>query len=139
MTLLIFRRLPAVAEVERQLALHARDRLLDDELEELPHDIDAASAELFGITRRDTFHWALPDPVRVRYGRDDGEEHFDMLAEHRRDPNAAWRAFDLDLCCEEGRSLHCLEVFGGQLVCALHGLHPRAVLAFAGPETARAA
>ena len=56
MTLLIFRRLQAVAEVERQLALHARDRLLDDELEELPHDIDAASAELFGITRRDTFH-----------------------------------------------------------------------------------
>jgi hypothetical protein len=139
MTLLVFRRLPAVAQVERQLALHAHDRLLDDDLEELPHLIDDASAELFGITRRDTIYFALPDPVRARYGPTEWEEHFDMLAEHSRDPNAAWRAFDLDLCCEEGRSLHCLEVFGRQLVCALHGLHPRAVLAFLGPKAARVA
>ena len=43
MTRIIFRDLPAVSEVERQLRLHARDRLLDDDIEELPHLIDAAS------------------------------------------------------------------------------------------------
>ena len=131
MTLIIFRELPTVAQVERQLALHARDRLLDDELEELPHLIDDASTELFGITRRDTFYWALPDPIRVRYRRADWEGHFDMLTEHSRDANAPWRAFDLDLTCGEGRSLHCLELFGRQLVCAVHGLHPGARLIFA--------
>jgi hypothetical protein len=108
-------------------------------LEELPHLIDDASTELFGITRRDTFYWALPAPIRARYRRADWEGHFDKLTEHSRDANAAWRAFDLDLCCEEGRSLHCLEVFGRQLVCALDGLHPRAVVAFADPKTAQAA
>ena len=51
---IVFRHLPAVAEVERQLELHARDRLLDDEIEELPHLIDEASIELFGITSQDT-------------------------------------------------------------------------------------
>ncbi len=139
MARIIFRDLPAVSTVERQLGLHARDRLLDDEIEELPHLIDDASLELFGITRRDTFYWALPDPVRARYGRAEWEEQFDVLGRHSRDPNAHWRAFDLDLCCEEGSSLHCLEVFGRQLVCALHGLHPQAVLAFAERTTSRAA
>jgi hypothetical protein len=139
MSPIIFRHLPAVAAVERQLDLQARDRLLDDELEELPHLVDDASLELFGITQRDTFYWALPEPVRGRQGRDEWEENFDMLWEYSRDPNARWRGFGLDLCCEEGRSLHCLEVFGRQLVCALSGLHPRAVVAFRGRDASCAA
>jgi hypothetical protein len=139
MTEIVFRTLPAVTAVERQLALHARDRLLDDEIEELPHLIDDASIELFGITRRDTFYWALPEPVRARFGRAEWEENFEILWEYSRDPNVRWRAFGLDLCCEEGRSLHCLEVFGRQLVCALNGLHPRAVLAFRDRQASRAA
>ena len=139
MAQIVFRELPAVAEVERQLDMHFRDRLLDDEVEELPHLIDEASIELFCITRRDTFYWALPDPVRARYGRTEWEANFDLLGQYTRDPNAHWRAFDLDLRCEQGGRLHCLEVFGRQLVCALHGLHPQAVLAFAERETSRAA
>ncbi len=139
MARIVFRQLPAVAEVERQLALHARDRLLDDEIEELPLLIDDASLQLFGITQRDTFYWALPDPVRVQFTRASWEANFDLLGRYSRDPNAHWRAFDLDLCCDEGRSLHCLEVFGRQLVCAVRGLHPRAVLAFADGRIADAA
>jgi len=139
MTLIVFRHLPAVAEVERQLELQFRDRLLDDEIEELPHLIDEASLELFGITSQDTFYWALPDAVRARYGRTEWEANFDILGHYTRDPNAHWRAFGLDLRCEQGDTLHCLEVFGRQLVCALHGLHPNAVLAFAERETAKAA
>jgi hypothetical protein len=132
---IIFRDLPAVSTVERQLDRHARDRLLDDELEELPHLIDDASAELFGITQRDTFYWALPNPVRLRYGRADWDANFEVLGHYTRDPNAHWRAYDLDLRCEKGGRLHCLEVFGRQLVCALRGLHPQAVLAFADHDT----
>ena len=136
---IVFRHLPAVAAVERQLELQFRDRLLDDEIEELPHLIDEASLELFGITSQDTFYWALPDAVRARYGRTEWEANFDILGHYTRDPNAHWRAFGLDLRCEQGDTLHCLEVFGRQLVCALHGLHPNAVLAFAERETAKAA
>src|SRR5689334_3731730 len=88
MTRIIFRTLPAVAAVERQLELHARDRLLDDEVEELPYLIDDASIDLFGITRRDTFYWALPAQVTARYGRDEWEAHFDPLGHFTRDPNA---------------------------------------------------
>jgi len=139
MTPIVFRHLPAVAAAERQLVLQSRDRLLDDEIEELPHLIDEASLQLFGITQRDTFYFALPDAVRARYGRAEWEANFDILGRYTRDPNADWRAFGLDLCCEEGDALHCLEVFGRQLVCALRGLHPKAVLAFAEPETAKAA
>ena len=139
MTRIVFRELPAVAAVERQLHLHARDRLLDDEVEELPHLIDEASLALFGITRGDTFYWALPDPVRARFSRVQWEEQFDVLGHYSRDPNAHWKAFDLDLRCDEGGNLHCLEVFGRQLVCALHGIHPQAVLAFADRKTAQAA
>jgi len=139
MTPIVFRHLPAVAEVERQLELQSRDRLLDDELEDLPRLIDEASVELFGITSQDTFYFALPDAVRARYGRAEWEANFDLLGRYTRDPNAPWRAFGLDLRCEQGDTLHCLEVFGRQLVCALHGLHPNAVLAFAERETAKAA
>ena len=139
MTRIVFRDLPAVSSVERQLDLHARDRLLDDDVEELPHLIDDASVQLFGITQRDTFYWALPDPVRAQYSRPEWEAHFDVLGHFTLDPNAHWSAFDLDLRCPEGGRLHCLEVFGRQLVCALHGLHPQAVLAFADGRTARAA
>ena len=139
MTPIVFRDLPAVAEVERQLGLHARDRLLDDELEELPHLIDDASVRLFGITQRDTFYWALPNPVRARFSRAGWEYRFDVLGHYTRDPNAHWRAFDLDLRCPEGGRLHCLEVFGRQLVCAVNGLHPQAVLAFADGVTSKAA
>ena len=136
---IVFRHLPAVAMVERQLDLQSRDRLLDDEIEELPHLIDEASLQLFGITSQDTFYWALPDAVRARYGRAEWEANFDILGHYSRDPNADWRAFGLDLSCSAGDTLHCLEVFGRQLVCALHGLHPNAVLAFAERETAKAA
>lgn len=139
MTALIFRDFPGVSNVERQLDLHARDRLLDDDLEELPHLIDETSVALFGITQRHTFYSALPEPVRLRFSRVEWEEQFDVLGHHPRDPNAHWRTFDLDLCCAEGSSLHCLEVFGRQLVCALHGLHPQAVTAFANQDTAQAA
>ena len=139
MTPIVFRDLALVSPVERQLRLHGRDRLLDDEVEELPHIIDDASVGLFGIARRDTFYWALPDAVRARYGRADWEAHFDVLGHFSRDANAYWKAFDLDLRCEEGGRLHCLEVFGRQLLCAVNGLHPRAVLAFAEGMTSRAA
>ena len=134
-----FRHLPAVAAVERQLELQSRDRLLDDEIEELPHLIDAASVDLFGITSQDTFYWALPEAVRAQYGRAEWEANFDILGHFTRDPNAHWRAYALDLRCEQCDTLHCLEMFGRQLVCALHGLHPNAVLAFAERETAKAA
>jgi hypothetical protein len=139
MTLIVFRHLPAVTEVEEQLRVQSRGLLAEDESEELPHLIDDASRELFDITANDTFYPALPEAVRVRYGRAEWEAHFDGLGQYARDPNALWRGFDLDLCCEEGRSLHCLDVFGRQLICALNGLHPQAVLAFANREIARAA
>jgi hypothetical protein len=139
MTRIVFRDLAVVSAVERHLQLHGRDRLLDDDIEELPHLIDDASVELFGITQRDTFYWALPDPVRAQYGRAEWEANFDVLGHYTRDPNAHWAAFDLDLRCPEGGRLHCLEVFGRQLVCALHGLHPQAVLAFADRRTTQAA
>jgi hypothetical protein len=139
MTMIVFRHLPAVAPVEEQLCLQSRGLLADDEVDELPHLIDAASRELFGITANDTLYPALPEAVRAKYGRAEWEANFDSLAQYARDPNAQWREFGLDLCCEEGRSLHCLELFGRQLICALHGLHPLAVLAFADGDIAKAA
>lgn len=135
-TRIVFRELPGVPAVERQLSLHARGRLLDDEVEELPYIISDASLDLFGITERDTFYWALPDPVRAQYGRAEWEANFDALGHWSRDPNFQWHAFDLDVCCEEGRSLHCLDVFGRQLICAFRRLHPQAMLAFAVPPDA---
>jgi hypothetical protein len=139
MTPIIFRRLPGVAAVERQLDMQFRDRLLDDELEELPSLVDEVSVELFGIAQRDTFYWGLPNPVRAKFSRSGWEENFEVLGHYTRDPNAHWRAFDLDLRCEKGGTLHCFELFGRQLVCALHGLHPQAVLAFADHKTSEAA
>lgn len=139
MTLIALRHLPAVAALEEQLRLQSRGLLADDEAEELPHLIDDASRALFGITANDTFYPALPEAVRAKYGRGEWESNFDGLGQYARDPNAHWREFGLDLCCEQGDTLHCLEVFGRQLVCALHGLHPNAVIAFAVPETAKAA
>jgi hypothetical protein len=136
---IVFRHLPAVAAVERQLELQFRGRLLDDELEELPHLVDDASRALFGIPANDTFYPALPEAVRAQYGRAEWEANFDILGRYTRDPNAHWRGFGLDLCCERGDTLHCLEVFGRQLVCALEGLHPLAVLSFVESEIARAA
>jgi hypothetical protein len=130
MTLIVFRHLPAVAAVEEQLRLQSLGLLPDEEAEELQH---------LGITANDTFYPALPEAVRAKYGRAEWEANFDSLAQYARDPNAAWRPFGLDLCCEEGRSLHCLELFGRQLICALDGLHPNAVLAFADRELPRAA
>ena len=139
MALIAFRHLPAVAAIEEQLRLQSRGLLPDEEAEELPHLIDDASRELFGITANDTFYPALPEAVRARYGRAEWEENFALLGQHERDPNAFWRGFGLDCCCDEGRSLHCLEAFGRQLICALNRLHPLAVLAFADGELARAA
>ena len=139
MTLIVFRHLPAVAELEQQLSLQSRGLLPDDEAEELTHLIDDASRALFGITANDTFYPALPDTVRARYGRAEWEANFNRLGQYARDANAHWREFGLDLCCDEGRSLHCLQMFDRQLICALHRLHPLAVLAFASRETAKAA
>src|SRR4051794_38902376 len=139
MRLIVFRHLPAVAAIEDQLRLQSCGLLPDEEMEELPHLIDDASRELFGITANDTFYPALPEAVRAKYGRAEWEAHFDLLGQYAREPNAHWLAFGLDCCCEEGRSLHCLELFGRQLICALHGLHPLAVLAFADRKLPRAA
>jgi len=139
MTMIVFRHLPAVAAVEEQLRLQSRGLLANDEAEELPHVVDDASRELFGITANDTLYAALPEAVRARYGRAEWEAHFEALGQYARDANARWRGFGLDLCCEEGRSLHCLDVFGRQLICALNGLHPLAVLAFTDREIAEAA
>ena len=139
MTLIVLRHLPAVAELEEQLRLQSRGLLAEDEAEELPHLIDDASRALFGITANDTFYPALPEAVRARFGRAEWEAHFDSLGQHARDANALWRQFGLDLCCGEGRSLHCLDLFGRQLVCALNGLHPQALLVFADGEIAKAA
>ena len=139
MTLIVFRHLPAVAAVEEQLRLQSRGLLAEEEAEELPHRIDDASRELFGITANDTFYPALPEPVRGRYSRGQWEANFDRLGHHARDPNEYWRSFGLDCCCDEGRPLHCLEAFGRQLICALNGLHPQALLAFAKRDIAKAA
>lgn len=139
MTLIAFRHLPAVAAVEQQLRLQAQGLLADEEAEELAHLIDDASRALFGITANDTLYPALPEAVRARYGRADWEAQFALLGQHARDANAYWRGFGLDLCCDDGRSLHCLDAFGRQLICALNGLHPQAMLVFADPEIARAA
>ena len=139
MTRIVFRDLPAVSAVERQLELHARDRLLDDDIEELPHLVDDASLALFGITQRDTFYWALPGSVRVQFSRVKWDANFDVLGQYSRDPNAPWARFDLDLRCAEGGRLQCFEVFGRQLVCAVNGLHPKAGLLFADRKAARAA
>ena len=139
MTLIVFRHLSAVAAVEEQLRLQSRGLLADEDAEELPHLIDDASRELFGITANDTFYPALPEAVRANYGRDEWEAHFDLLGQYARDPNAQWLRFGLDCCCEEGRALRCLDVFGRQLTCALNRLHPQAVLGFADREIAKAA
>ena len=139
MALIVFRHLPAVSHLEEQLRLQSRGLLAEDEAEELPHLIDDASRALFGITANDTFYPALPEAVRAQYGRAEWEAKFDVLGRYARDPNADWREFGLDLCCEEGRALHCLEVFGRQLICALHRLHPAAILAFADRGIAKAA
>jgi len=139
MTLIVFRHLPAVAEIEEHLRLQALGQLSSEEAEELTHLVDDASRALFGIVANDTLYLALPDSVRAQFGRAEWEANFDLLGHHERDANAHWRQFGLDLCCEEGRSLHCLDLFGRQLICALNGLHPHAVLAFADPTLARAA
>jgi hypothetical protein len=139
MALIVFRSLPAVAAVEEQLRLQSRGLLAEDEAEELPHLVDDASRALFAITANDTLYAALPEAMRAKYGRAEWEANFDSLGQYARDPNAPWRGFGLDLCCEEGRSLHCIELFGRQLICALHRLHPLAVLALADGDMAKAA
>jgi hypothetical protein len=139
MTLIIFRHLPAVAPVEEQLRHQSLGLLSDEEADELQHLIDDVSRELFGITANDTLYAALPEAVRANYGRAEWEAHFETLGQYARDANARWLRFGLDCCCEEGRSLHCLEVFGRQLICALDGLHPQAMLAFVESEIPRAA
>lgn len=47
--------------------------------------------------------------------------------------------FDNTLFDWVSRSLHCLDAFGRQLICALKGLHPQAVLAFADRDVPQAA
>jgi hypothetical protein len=139
MTLIVFRHLPAVAAIEEQLRLQSRDLLSEGEVEELPHLLDDTSRELFGITRNSTFYPALPEAVRAKFRRAEWDARFDVVGSYTRDPNAHWGTYGLDLRCAEGHSLHCLEVFGRQLICALDGLHPDAVLTFAHREIARAA
>jgi hypothetical protein len=139
MALIVFRHLPAVAAIEEQLRLQSRGLLPHEEAEELPHLVDDASRELFAISANDTLYAALPEAVRARHARAEWEAQFDRLGWHARDANGYWGAFGLDCCCEKGRSLHCLEVFGRQLVCALEGLHPLAVLTFVDTGIARAA
>ena len=139
MSLIIFRHLSIVAPVEELLRLQACGLLPDEDAEELAHLIDDASRALFGITQNDTLCPSLPEAVGAKFDRAGWEANFEMLGRYERDPNAHWSRFGLDLCCSEGRALHCLELFGRQLVCALDGIHPKAVLAFANREIARAA
>jgi hypothetical protein len=139
MTLIVFRHLPAVSAIEEQLRLQSIGLLSDDEADELQQLIDDVSRELFGITWNDTLYPALPEAVRARLGPAEWEAHFEILGRYAPRPNAHWSRYGLDLCCKQGRSLHCLELFGRQLICALDGLHPNAELAFAGSEIARAA
>jgi hypothetical protein len=61
MTPIVFRHLPAVAELEEQLRLQSRGLLADEESEELPHLIDDGSRELFGITANDTLYPELTE------------------------------------------------------------------------------
>ena len=139
MALIILRHLPAVAAIEELLALHARGLLAPEEAEELPHLVDDASRDLFGITANDTLYPALPDAVRARFARADWEAQFDRLGAPARDFAAYWRGFGLDCGCERGFALHCLDLFGRQLVCALERLHPHAALTFLDREMPRAA
>ena len=85
MTLITFRHLPAVADVEEQLRLQSRGLLSAEQAEELPHLIDDASRELFGITANDTLYPALPEAVRASYGRAQWEANFDRLGQYGRD------------------------------------------------------
>lgn len=137
MTRIIFRELPGVAAIEQQLGFHARAHLFEEESEELSHLLDDRSRALFGITWNDTLYPALPASITARFSRAEWESQFDVLATH--DLEAHWQAFDLDLRCEEGRPLHCIEVFGRQLVVTLNGLHPNAVLAIKDSEISEAA
>ena len=139
MTLIAFRHLPAVAALEENLRLQSLGLLPDEEADELPHLVDDASRGLFGITANDTLYAVLPEAVRAKYDRAGWEANFDVLGQYARDANAFWRGFGLDLCCGEGWSLHCLDVFGRQLICALRELHPQAVLLFAEQRPAEAA
>ena len=139
MTLIAFRHLPAVAHLEEMLRLQACGLLPQEEAEELPHLVDDASRELFGITANDTLYASLPEAVRAKYDRAEWEANFELLGHYARDANAYWCKFGLDLCCGEGLPLHCLDLFGRQLICALNGLHPQAVLAFSDREIPQAA
>ena len=139
MALIVFRDLRGIAEVERLLAMEARGRLPEEEVEELRLVIDDTSRALFGITRNDTLYSALPDAVRARFDRAQWEAQFAILSDYARAPNAHWSRFGLDLSCQQGRAVHCLGWFGRELICAVDGLHPHAHLAFADREIARAA
>ena len=101
MAKIIFRELPGVAAVERQLDMHFRDRLHEDELEGLPHLIRRVCQP---VRHHQPRHLLLgvPDPVRrAPYGRNAWEEQFDVLGEYSADANARWRAFNLDLSLRE--------------------------------------
>ena len=73
MTLLVFRHVPAVAQLEDRLRLQSFGLLSDDEVDGLPHLIDDVSRELFGITANETLYPALPEGVRARCGRAEWE------------------------------------------------------------------
>ena len=112
MTLIVFRLLPDVAAVEEQLRLQSRGLLPDAEAEELPHLIDDASRELFGISANDTLYPALPEAVRARTAEANGKPSSDCSPGTPGIPTNIGAASASTSVVREGRSLHCLECSG---------------------------
>ena len=82
MTQIVFRELPGVATVERQLDMHFRDHLLDDEVEELPHLIDETSVSCSASLNATPSTGHCRSPVRGKYRRADWEASFDVLGQY---------------------------------------------------------
>lgn len=128
MTRVVFRTLPGIAEIERLYIMMLENKLMKDETEALERAIDDKSLELFGITDRDTQFWSLPagapdDP-------DEWETHFEFLEWAWDEESEFWDVFAIDVTDDDGDQLHCMDVFGRQLVCALKRIHPAATLTF---------
>src|SRR4051794_41915159 len=115
MRLIVFRHLPAVAAIEDQLRLQSCGLLPDEEMEELPHLIDDASRELFGITANDTYYPALPEAVSAHYGRGERGARFEKPGQVAREPNTGWGRLGIGLSRAHGRGRHWPRVLGRPL------------------------
>jgi len=126
---ILFPELPGIAEIERQYLLYLDNKLLKDEREALEAAIEAKSIEFFGITERDTAHWARPTAAAA-VTCNEWEGHFEFIEEGWEEEDAFWDFFGIDVTDGNGMQLACLYAFGRQLVCALKQLHPEARLSF---------